>query len=52
MGKTGLYVLLAAAAVQCMWSGDPSGEGFAFMNFLYTGRPYVVMEAVILSCIR
>jgi hypothetical protein len=30
-----LYFLLAAAAVQCTCSRDPSGEGFAFNNFLY-----------------
>jgi hypothetical protein len=29
-----LYFLLAAAAVQCTCSGDPSGEGFALDNFL------------------
>jgi hypothetical protein len=31
------HFLLAAAAVQCTCSGDPSGEGFAFKNFSYMG---------------
>jgi hypothetical protein len=42
-----LYDLLAAAAVQCMCSGVPSGEGFAFTNFLYiVGVQYSRMHEV------
>jgi hypothetical protein len=41
-----LYFLLAAAAVHCTYSGDPSGEGFAFNNFLYMVVPVYGMRYV------
>jgi hypothetical protein len=36
------HFLLAAAAVHCTCSGDPSREGFAFNNFFCRARPMLL----------